>query len=144
MAYSTREKFKIKRCFDKVLIKKLHKKIFPTDVFHDSESVDWVVFNNAGQPVGFCMLSEENQETGYMARAGILPRYQGKGLHRRMIITRERMARKMNFSFMITYTKLHNIQSSVNLERLGYRLYIPQKQYADKDCLYWRKVLKKV
>lgn len=133
-------RLKIKRCYDPAVIRGLHKRIFPTDDFPDETTVDWVVLDG-DTAVGFCMMAEESKEIGYMVRAGIFSTYWGAGLHKRMIRTREMFARKIGMNIMITYTKIDNIQSSANLQKAGYQLYIPEKRYADFDCLYWRKKL---
>lgn len=148
MACTMREKkkFSVKRCHDKSVIKHLHKRIFPTDEWYDEESVDWVVEDDMGRYVGFCMfaLCQKDPNVGHLARAGILTGSQGYGLHRRLIEVRERFARKAKFKTCITYTKAYNVQSMVNLQKCGYRIYAPKKLYADKDCVYWIKHLKKV
>ena len=138
---SAKRKFKIRRTFDKAKLAKLHAVIFPEDEFPtESDTVDWLVFDSSGKAVGFCMLTvagtdPDDKLTAFMVRAGVVKDCQGHGLHRRMIAVRERFSRSVGFKTSITYTKIHNIQSS------GYRLYIPATEYADKDCLYWRKDL---
>jgi ribosomal protein S18 acetylase RimI-like enzyme len=134
-------KFKIQRCDDKELIAKLHKRIFPLDVAYEEPSIDWLVTDSRGRPIGFCQLRDDASSTGFMARAGVLPRCQGYGLHRRMIIAREREARRRGLKLMTTYTRIHNIQSSANLEKHGYRLYLPPGCSDEKETLYWRKKL---
>lgn len=139
-------KFKIIKTFDKELVKSLHKKIFPEDAWPEDESIDWLVVTPQGHPVGFCMLApwEKSVTTAYLLRAGLLKDAWGYGLHMRMIRTREREARALGFERLISYTVIENIQSSCNLERAGYRLYVPAKVFSEKTILYWQKFLKKI
>lgn len=136
-----KNQYKIIPCNDKELIKRLHRKIFPTDVWYDELSYDWIVVDHSGKPVGFCMLSKWDSDIVYMARAGLLPCAQKKGLHMRMIRVRERFSRSQGFKKIITYTKVHNVQSMVNLQKAGFLIYLPVKQYADPDCVYWMRDL---
>lgn len=136
--------YSIKRTFDKKLIKELHDQIFPSDDFPESDSFDWVVRDHHGKPVGFCMLSIVDDDTGYLSRAGLLKEAYGKGLHLRLIRVREKFLRIMGFTMAISYTKIYNISSSYNLQKAGYWVYIPENEYADPDCIYWRKSLVKV
>jgi GNAT superfamily N-acetyltransferase len=133
--------FKIFRCYDPDLIAMLHKRIFPCDAPYDGRSLDWVIMNHRGKAVGFCQLGEPENGIAFMARAGVLPSYQGLGLHRRMIVVREKEARRRGYSMLMTYTKVHNIQSSVNLQKHGYRLYRPKDPGEEIDVLHWRKKL---
>lgn len=139
--------YKIELCVDEVILRALHQEIFPTDEWCGiKNTVAWVVWNGK-EPIGFCMLEihERNSEKFVdYTRAGILPMYEGHGLHVRMIRTRERWARKAGFKGAITYTTVDNYGSFLNLQKCGYKLYAPAKKYADTKrvkMLYWRKEL---
>jgi len=135
--------FRIIRCDDKKLIRELHEIIFPADQFFTDDTIDWVAYDKRGNPVGFCMLRLiEEEKAGYLARAGIKIAAQGNGLHTRMIRVREKYIRSLGYTTAITYTKIFNIQSSYNLQKSGYWIYIPEGEYADADCIYWRRALK--
>lgn len=136
------KKFKIRRCHDIELVKKLHLETFPTDEWYNNPTaVSWVVWLE-DKPVGFCMVSIWDGKYGFLARAGLSKEARGCGLHMRLIRVRESFCRKSGFTRVLTYTKIDNIRSSHNLQKAGYYLYIPQYAYADKDCLYWMKELK--
>lgn len=142
MVFFMKEKtFKIRQCLDILLIKELHAEILPTDDWYETKSICWVAY--CGEiPVGFAMLSLQDNKIAYLARSGVLLEYRGYGLQRRLIRAREMFARKLNFTKIITYTKIYNINSINNLQKCGYWLYEPEEEYADADCLYWIKELK--
>lgn len=132
---------KLKRTKKFTDIIRLHEKLFPVDdVCEIDGTINWLLMDNK-KAVGFCMLKPLDDEIAFLHESGVLTGYSGKGLQRRMIRCRERYARKNGFSKIITYTKIHNVRSSVNLSRCGYQLYMPENQYADDDCIYWIKHL---
>jgi len=134
-------RYTIRKCEDIELVKKLHTEIFPSDEWYESSrSVIWVVWFKK-EPVGFCMLSETDNGFVFYSRAGVKRDHRGNGFQVRMLRVRERYARKCGFKKAITYTKMDNIKSNRNLQKAGYWLYVPEYQYADKDCLYWLKNL---
>ena len=139
-------KYKIRRTFDIDCIKKLHKKIFPLDEWYDNKrSIYWLVTNDYGMHVGFCMAvpAMYNPEILFLSRAGLINSVLGKGLHKRMISVRDRYARRESFHGVVTYTSIDNIAPAINLQRMGYRLYYPASNYAGKmgEVLYWYKSL---
>lgn len=138
---SEKNRYYIKKSENKELIKRLHDQIFPDDVWCGiKDTVAWVVWCNK-IPVGFCLLNISNPHYGYYTRAGVLPSHQGKGLHSRMILVREKYARLAGYERIVTYTLPDNIQSISNLQKRNYRIYIPAKRYAGKKMLYWQKDL---
>jgi hypothetical protein len=58
-----------------------------------------------------------------------------------MIKVRERWAKKLGYKTVITYTLNDNYQSFSHLIKLNYEMYVPEYEYADKGCLYFRKEL---
>ena len=133
--------FRIKPCYDKELIKALHKKYLPGDVLYSSPSADWVV-TYQGQPIGFCQLGDDGREdAAFLARAAVDPVFKGMGLGRRLIRVRERYARAAGLLRLYTYTTVDNMQSIANLQRLGYTLYRPEVLYVGPKYLYWQKLL---
>lgn len=96
------------------------------------------------QPVAFGILEPSQQwlDTAYLSRAGVLPSCRGKGLQRRLIGLRERMARKKGFTWMISDTT-ENTPSANNLIKAGYKLLDPSSPWANTNSLYWAKKLSK-
>lgn len=83
-----------------------------------------------------------------LSRAGVLPEYRGRGLQRRLLLARERYARREGAPEIWTYTSHRNIASNNNLMAAGYRLwmpaqwggsYTPWKPEGETAWLYWRK-----
>ena len=94
--------------------------------------------------VGFCGLkaSSWHQKTGYLSRVGIHPLHQGRQLQRKLIRARERLCRRLLWSWVVTDTAPDNYASSNSLISLGYKLYEPwYKWAANKSSLYWHKKL---
>lgn len=135
-------KFNIIKSENEALIKSLHSDVFEFDSFcENSDNQYWVIRTENKFPAGFCILTKLSDDIAFLSRSGVLKKYRGNKLQKRMIRTREKYARKMGFKSVITYTKIHNIKSSVSLQKSGYMMYKPEYEYADKDCIYWIKVL---
>ena len=66
--------------------------------------------------------------------------HRGKGLQKKMIIVRERLARKLGWGYMISDTN-ENPQSANNLIRAGYLMYEPSYPYGVETTCYWKKKL---
>lgn len=123
------------------IVKELHAKTFPLDHFDQiKNSTYWLVWNN-DRPVGFCSVRKLDQKILFLSRAGLLGCARGKGLHKRMIQVRVRWAIRQGYDKLITYTTIENIQSSSNLEKCGFRRYIPDYAYAGKNVLYYMRDL---
>ena len=75
----------------------------------------------------------------YFDRAGVAPLARGRGLQRRLIRARLGWARSEGATHAVTYTAPHNIKSSNNLIRCGFRMYSPRKPWAGVPgaSLYW-------
>lgn len=133
--------FKIRKSDNVGLVRSLHRDCFPGDDFYDHDGNQYWIAWNDKEPIGFTMLTIMDENIGFLSRSGVLPNYRGNGLQRRFIRVREMFARKNDLKNIITYTKIHNISSSRSIQKCGYDLYIPEYEYADKDCLYWIKVI---
>lgn len=95
-----------------------------------------------GEPVAFCGVVESTigPGVGYLKRAGVIGSHRGRGLQRRMLLIRERRARRAGLSTVITDTT-DNVPSANNLIRAGYRLFEPEVKWSFDHSLYWRKDL---
>jgi len=135
-------KVQIKKSSDIDLVRGLHQKIFPLDEPDLLETDQfWIVYSDRDKPVGFCSVRPLEYKTAYFNWAGLLEEAQGKGLHRRMIYTREKWCRRIGFKYIVTYTVIDNIQSSRNLLKCNYDLYLPEHYWAEKNSLYFQKKL---
>ena len=99
----------------------------------------WVAYTEDGRPVGFAGLirSHSWSNAGYMCRAGVLLKFQGYGLQKRLIQARIRKARSLNWEWLLTDTT-DNPASANSLISMGFKLYEPSKPWANKNSLYWR------
>lgn len=77
---------------------------------------------------------------GYLCRAGVLPKFQGHGLQKRLIRTRVNYARKQGWDTVITDTR-RNPASSNSLISCGFKVYKPTAPWGHTDAIYWRKTL---
>ena len=111
------------------------------DPLETSEGHWWVAFDG-DLPVAFAGLTQSQSVPGaaYLCRAGVLPSHRGRGLQRRLLEARERKARKLGFTVLVTDT-FDNPHSSNNLIRSGYRMHIPAVRYGATGTCYWRKPL---
>lgn len=129
---------------DHPALRYLHSLTFPLD--EEPEwfmAVWWIAFNEDDEPVAFAGLTPSKQfrDCGYLVRAGVLEKYRGQGLQKRLLRTRERFARAINFEWLVTAT-YDNVPSANSLIAAGYRLYEPSRPWLAKGALYWRKQLK--
>lgn len=123
-------------------VKQIHKICLPDDdIIEPDEGYWWGVFFH-GAMVGFCALRRSSRwvDTGYLWRAAVLRDHRGRGLQRRMIGVRERMARQLGWTFMISDTN-DNPTSANNLIHCGYKMYNPSWPYGVETTCYWSKKL---
>ena len=96
--------------------------IFPEDdEVYPSDGYWWMV-RDGREPVAFATLRlvPSWQGSGYLARCGVLAGYRGRGLQRRLLAARERLARQIGLARLLT-TTLNNPVSANNLIRLKSR-----------------------
>ena len=102
----------------------------------------WWIAWACDKPAAFACLrvAATTPGAGYLARSGVLPAYRGHGLQRKLITIREKKAREIGLTRMVSDTT-ENVHSSNNLIRAGYRLFEPQWKWAFSHSLYWQKNL---
>lgn len=124
---------------------RLHKKCFPADDVLEPTYGYWWVVKNKTDIVGFAAmrLSTRWGDTGYLWRAAVAPLHRGRGLQRRLILVREKLARKLGWAYLISDTN-QNPQSANNLIKAGYTMYDPTWPYGLDNTCYWKKHLRKV
>ena len=103
----------------------------------------WLAYDDDGDAIGFCALwpSVRMAGGGYLARAGVMPEARGNGLQMRMIRVRERKARTMDWTVMVSDTNRDNPASANNMIRAGYRIFWPPQRWSNDASIYWRKFL---
>ena len=131
---------------DNEVILELHRKCFTSgEYIPDFDEGWWWLCYRDYDPVGFCGLEKTidrvyGNDLGYLCRSGVREDHRGKGLQLRMIRVRERKAREVGCTAMLTDTN-DNPKSGNTLIRAGYKLFVPTKPWAMKTSLYWKKEL---
>jgi GNAT superfamily N-acetyltransferase len=111
-----------------------------TDAELDGANCYWWIAYCDKEPVGFAGMVPSRQwaNVGYLKRAGVSPAHRGRGLQLRFFRVREKRAKQIGWSHLISETT-DTIYSANNFIRAGYRLYEPQKPWAFQRSLYWIK-----
>ena len=127
----------------KALLHWLQLEALPGDVPMDTSLGHWWVAYDGTHPVAFAGLTASQQfiGAGYLCRAGVLPSHRGQGLQRRLITVRERKARRLGMTSLVTDT-FNNPPSGNNLIRAGFLLHTPAVRYGFDGACYWKKPLK--
>lgn len=101
----------------------------------------WIMRDETGI-IGFASLREAQsmRKTGYLSRAGVLPAHRGQGLQKRLIRAREKKARALGWTHLVSDT-YDNPPSANNLIDCGYKTFKPRKPWAFATSVYWRKAL---
>lgn len=108
---------------------------------YDEPTALWWMVYRGHEPAAFAALrsGRTSPDKAYLYRVGVLCAHTGQGLQRRLIHTRERKARTLGYTGLVTDTSVDNIKSANNLLATGFRLYTPRSLYAGANWLYWRK-----
>jgi len=132
---------------DHEIIKKIHSEYFAggqreCPEFHGA----WWVFSLDGDVVGFAgiHLSTRYKKTAYLCRVVVVDRFQGRGIHKRLVRVRERWARRNGIQWIITDTYPDNYASINTLINCGYKVWGPSKKLrwaGNKNSIYWMKRL---
>lgn len=122
----------------------LQLEILPGDKPTSTEEGWWWILYDGLKPIGFAGTCASTQwaGTGYLCRAGVLYEYRGKGLQKRLIRVREKKARQLGWTHLVTDT-YENPPSANNLIKCGYKTYHPRNPWGGKGVIYWIKRLKK-
>ena len=123
-------------------LRQLQKLCLPYDSpYRDKKAWYWIGYWK-DVPVAFCVLAPSVRwsDCVYMARSGVIPAFRGKGLQKRMIVIRERWARRKGYKWSVTDTS-ENPPSANSLISRGYRIYEPTVTWGLATAIYWRKRL---
>jgi GNAT superfamily N-acetyltransferase len=101
----------------------------------------WIAFQGK-EEAGYAGLAPSSQwlNCGYLCRAGVLEKFRGQGLQKRLIKVRVNYAKKLGWEAVMTDTRC-NPPSSNNLIDCGFRMYTPASPWGWHDAVYWRKKL---
>lgn len=120
------------------LIKEMHDKCFPGEEFYEhKKNFYWIAMDGRGTPLGFGLASDFGHGILFLSRAGVLAKYRGQGLHKRIIGTRIRFARRRNYKCVVTYTARENHASANNLIECGFRAFSPELPWVGNNFNYW-------
>lgn len=89
----------------------------------------WVIVDSCTNIIAYCGCLYTDGICIFV-RAWVSKWYRGKGIQRRMILTRLKAALNAGCSTTITYTTYDNYVSANNLIRCGFKLYNPANRYA--------------
>lgn len=110
-----------------------------SDPFEKGEGYWWIAYDGK-TPAGFAgMTLHENGTMAFLCRCGVLPEYRGKGLQRKLIKVRERLAKKIGVKWLVSYTTRKRLVSGNNLIKCGFLLFDPPFSWGDKYWLHFRK-----
>jgi GNAT superfamily N-acetyltransferase len=103
----------------------------------------WFIAFDAGTPAAFGCVRPLPLDPGvwYLARAGVLDEYQGRGLQKRLIAARLRAAKRAGAGWVYTDCTAVNYGSANSLIACGFKLFKPGRAWALPNSLYWRKAL---
>ena len=118
-------------------VARMHQICFPFDEL-DIDGVCWIA-KDGDRPIGFAVARIlPTDGLFYFVRAGIIPSYRGRQLHRKLISVRIAHA-KRNKLTPITYTLIDSTASANNLIKRGFKSYRPEYQWAGANVNYWIK-----
>lgn len=116
--------------------------VFTGGEHRDIQKDHWWLATVDKKPAGFaCLRMYPDDNSAYLALAGVLPAFRGRGLQKRLIKARENFGRKAGARTAVTYTAWLNWPSANNLIRMGYTLYSPKNPWGLARSLYFRKAL---
>ena len=104
----------------------------------------WVAIDSKadfGEFAGYAGLQIQKDGVGFLCRCGVRPVARAHGLQRKLIRARERGARGLGLTRLVSYTSKENTVSSNNLIACGYKLYTPDSWWGGASSLYWTKEL---
>lgn len=122
------------------LLNWLQLEILPADLPDDVTVGSWWVAYSDGSPIGFCGIKRSSRwvNAGYLCRAGVLRKFRGKGIQKKLIRVRIAQAKKLGWQWVISDT-YENPASANNLISTGFQMYIPSRKYGADGTCYWRK-----
>jgi ribosomal protein S18 acetylase RimI-like enzyme len=105
----------------------------------DNSGVWWICYAD-DQAAGYCTIREKSPGVGYISRVGVLTRFRGNGLQKKMMRCALGHARAVGWKSVVSDTA-NNIPSANSFISLGFKLFQPNEPWGLREALYWRKVL---
>lgn len=115
--------------------------LFPHDEpIDDPENHVWFVGYDASEPICYASLKlVDGGAAAFLSRCGVLDSHRGLGLQKRLIRARERAAKALGATALITYTVTANPASINSLISCGFKAYFPSFPWAGHEVVYFRK-----
>lgn len=97
---------------------------------------------NANERVGFAGMVpfDPVPNVGYLKRAYVLPDARGNGLQWEFMLARERLAKELGWTQLVSECIYTNIHSANNFIKAGFKLCEPEQPWA-VNSLFWTKSL---
>lgn len=139
-------KIRIYRTTDILAVRTLDATLWVPSVQDTFTRMDlWLAKDSTGILVGYASLKlVDGGSTAFLSKSGVLWNARGQGLQKRFIRVRERRARELGLSTIITYTSSDNVPSINSLISCGYKNYQPARDWGlpfGNGGLYWKKKL---
>jgi GNAT superfamily N-acetyltransferase len=139
--------FRIKRVMEmsqttEQAIRFLQKECLPLDTVLSPKNGWWWMAYCDGRLAGFAAMLQSSKipEAVYLARAGTLEAFRGRGLQKKLIRERLKFAKDLGMTQAITDTT-DNVASANALIATGFRMFEPDDPWGLSNTLYWRKSL---
>jgi GNAT superfamily N-acetyltransferase len=139
--------FRIKRATEmsqttEQAIRFLQKECLPLDTVLSPKVGWWWIAYCDGRLAGFAAMlqSSKTPEAVYLARAGTLEAFRGRGLQKKLIRERLKFAKDLGMTQAITDTT-DNVASANALIATGFKMFDPDDPWGLSNTLYWRKSL---
>jgi GNAT superfamily N-acetyltransferase len=137
--------FRIKRVVEmsqttEQAIRFLQKECLPLDTVLSPKNGWWWMAYCDGRLAGFAAMlqSSKTPQAAYLARAGTLEAFRGRGLQKKLIRERLKFAKDLGLTQAITDTT-DNVASANALIATGFRMFEPDDPWGLPNTLYWRK-----
>lgn len=127
---------------DLAAVRRIQRKLFEKTEIPPLANRYWWLAWHHDTPVAFAGL-RFGEGYGFLALSGVLPKYRGHGIQKRLIDARLRLARRFKEKCVVTYTIHGNCPSANSLIARGFRLYVPKKLYAQVNAFYFYRFLGK-
>lgn len=99
----------------------------------------WAYRDFEGTLIAICGLDLYSDDGGFLCLSWVNPDFRGQGFQKKMIRIRERKARTLGLTRLVSYTLHENCPSANNLIACGYKTYVPDEYWGQKDANYWYK-----
>ena len=137
--------FRIKRVMEmsqttEQAIRFLQKECLPLDTVLSPKVGWWWMAYCDGRLAGFAAMLQSSKipQAAYLARAGTLEAFRGRGLQKKLIRERLKFAKDLGLTQAITDTT-DNVASANALIATGFRMFEPDDPWGSPNTLYWRK-----